>query len=91
MFCGQHAVCRDEPINSESGPVLGTTTPVCSCLSPNEPIKSDTASMLVTPFTRGCDTPRKGKGVGVAAITIESIVLELVKQLGQLLIGIPFS
>ena len=74
--CGPHAVCSDTPLNGKSA--LGFF-PTCSCSPPNVPVQLSTMSEVVTPYTHGCDTPRMGVGVGVAALAIESIVLELLK------------
>jgi hypothetical protein len=77
--CGPYARCESALVS----PDLTLTTPVCGCNGLNAPFPdpSGTYSQHVTPYIQslGCTTPREGVGVGIAAIEVAEVVLDLTK------------
>ena len=89
--CGVDSICADVPVTQYSDAATQTThgssiptTPVCSCEMPNVPLSTSELPSSVTPveampFSAGCATPHRISGVGIAALVVSSVVLDLDK------------
>eukprot|EP00966_Prymnesium_polylepis_P110236 2550714-Prymnesium_polylepis.1 len=86
-MCGAHADCANTP----TGHAPGVSSVQCYCLENTVPFPSIDLglddlvplSAELSPFTKGCATPRTGSRVEVSGVTVSSVVVRLSKGLAE--------